>query len=81
MDFSPIAVKVLGKIGEGITHTLTGVMVMVNGVDEEGVQVAEFGSSEGILSKKVKFNRAGTPKIEDIIIQIDFTLKSGNGYL
>ncbi|MBD8045660.1 MAG: proline reductase cluster protein PrdD [Clostridium argentinense] len=79
MDFSPIAVKVLGKIGEGITHTLTGVMVMVNGVDEEGVQVAEFGSSEGILSKKVKFNRAGTPKIEDIIIQIDFTLKSGMG--
>ena len=50
MDFSPIATKVLGKIGDGITHTLTGVYVMLTGIDEMGIQVAEFGSSEGILS-------------------------------
>ncbi|HAG43933.1 MAG TPA: proline reductase cluster protein PrdD [Clostridium sp.] len=79
MDFSPIATKVLGNIGEGTTHVLTGAIVMVNGVDEVGVQVAEFGSSEGILNEQVKFNRAGTPRTEDIIIQMDFTLKSGMG--
>ena len=81
MDFSPIATKVLGIIGEGITHVLTGVNVMITGVDEEGVQVAEFGSSEGILEEQVIFDRAGTPKKEDIIIHLDFLLNKGMGNL
>ena len=75
MDFYPIATKVLGKIGEGITHTLTGTIVMLTGADEKGVQAAEFGSSEGILSEQVVFNRAGTPSDKDIIIHIDVILK------
>lgn len=79
MDFSPIATKVLGKLGEGITHTLTGVCVMLTGVDEKGVQVAEFGSSEGILNEQVVFNRAGTPADSDILIHVDITLKEGLG--
>lgn len=79
MDFSPIAVKVLGKIGEGITHVLTGVNVMLTGVDEEGIQVAEFGSSEGILNEQVVFGRAGTPNKNDILIHINVTLKAGKG--
>lgn len=77
MDFIPISTKVLGNIGEGITHTLTGVSVMVTGVDEDGIQVSEFGSSEGILSDQVVFGRAGTPKDTDIIIHFDLTLVSG----
>ncbi len=77
LDFIPISTKVLGNIGEGITHTLTGVTAMITGVDEDGVQVAEFGSSEGILSEKVKFGKVGTPKKEDIIIHFDITLVSG----
>lgn len=77
MDFSPIATKVLGRIGEGITHVLTGVCVMLTGVDEKGVQVAEFGSSEGILKEQVVFGRAGTPAKDDIIIHVDVTLKDG----
>ena len=36
MDIIPISTKVLGKIGEGITHTLTGVYVLLTGVDVNG---------------------------------------------
>lgn len=79
MDFSPIAAKVLGRLGEGITHALTGVYVMLTGIDESGVQVAEFGSSEGILKEQVCFGRSGTPSEEDIILHVDVTLKEGMG--
>lgn len=79
MDFSPVATKVLGRIGEGITHVLTGMTVMLTGIDEDGVQVAEFGSSEGILNEQVIFDKAGTPSSKDIILHIDITLASGAG--
>ena len=79
MDFSPIATKVLGRIGDGITHTLTGVYIMLTGIDEMGIQVAEFGSSEGILAQQVVFGRAGTPNKSDIIIHVDVILKDGLG--
>ncbi|MBU3192246.1 proline reductase cluster protein PrdD [Clostridium bowmanii] len=79
MDFSPIATKVLGKTGDGITHTLTGVYVMLTGVDEMGIQVAEFGSSEGILAHQVVLGHAGTPDVKDIIIHIDVVLKDAMG--
>lgn len=79
MDFSPIATKVLGRLGEGITHILTGACVMLTGADEDGIQVAEFGSSEGILGEQVFFGRAGTPSKDDVIIHVDTILKSGMG--
>lgn len=79
MDIIPISTKVLGKLGEGITHTLTGVYVMLTGVDEEGVQVAEFGSSEGILKNQIVKGRAGTPCEKDFIISFDITLYQGKG--
>jgi len=79
MDFSPIATKVLGRMGEGITHVLTGATVMLTGIDENGIQVAEFGSSEGILKEQVVFGRAGTPVESDVLIHVDVTLKSGKG--
>lgn len=79
LDFSPIATKVLGRLGEGITHVLTGVMTMLTSVDENGIQVAEFGSSEGILKDQVFFGRAGTPDKTDILVHIDVTLKAGKG--
>ncbi len=49
MDIIPISTKVLGTLGEGLTHTLTGVYVMLTGVDEDGRQMHDFGSSEGRL--------------------------------
>lgn len=77
LDFSPIATKVLGKPGEGITHEITGVKVMLTGVESSGFQAANIGSSEGILREKVKFNRSGTPFEDDIIIHIDVVLAEG----
>ncbi|SCJ27812.1 D-proline reductase proprotein prdA [uncultured Clostridium sp.] len=80
MDIIPISTKVLGRLGEGITHTLTGVYVMLTGVDEDGRQMHEFGSSEGILSKQMIFGRAGTPSVNDYIIHFDVTVKGGLPY-
>lgn len=80
MDIIPISTKVLGKLGEGITHTLTGVYVMLTGVDEDGRQMHEFGSSEGILKDQMIFGRYGTPSINDYIIHIDMTVKGGLPY-
>ncbi|MDR1017436.1 MAG: proline reductase cluster protein PrdD [Lachnospiraceae bacterium] len=79
MDIIPISTKVLGKIGEGITHTITGVYVMMTGVDTNGKQTHEFGSSEGILKDKLYFGRAGTPDVTDYIISFDITFKEGQG--
>ena len=55
MDIIPISTKVLGKLGEGITHTVTGVYVMLTGVDVDGKQCHEFGSSEGNLKDQLVF--------------------------
>ena len=80
MDIVPISTKVLGRLGEGITHTLTGVYVMITGIDEDGRQMHEFGSSEGILSEQMVFGRYGTPSKNDYIIHIDVTVKGGLPY-
>ncbi len=77
LDIFPIATKVEGKIGEGITHILTGVVVMITGVEVGGFQAANIGSSEGILKDQIKFNKNGTPAEDDIIIHVDVTLKNG----
>ena len=79
MDIIPVSAKVLGEIGEGITHTLTGVYVMMTGIDVDGKQTHEFGSSEGNLKDKLFLNRAGTPGDNDYIISFDITFKSKQG--
>ena len=79
MDIIPISTKVLGKIGEGITHTITGVYVILTGVDVNGKQTHEFGSSEGNLKDMLYLNRAGTPGDNDVIISFDVTLAAGMG--
>jgi len=79
MDIIPVSTKVLGKIGEGITHTLTGIYVVLTGVDTNGVQTFEFGSSEGTLKDRLYLNRAGTPGDNDYIISFDVILAAGKG--
>lgn len=79
MDIVPISTKVLGILGEGITHTITGVYFMMTGVDVDGVQTYEFGSSEGNLKEKLFLNKAGTPGSNDVIISFDFLFKSHMG--
>jgi len=79
MDIIPISTKVLGKLGEGITHTVTGVYVMLTGVDVNGKQTHEFGSSEGNLKDMLVLGKAGTPGEDDYIISFDVTFKAGMG--
>ena len=75
MDVIPLSTKVLGKVGEGVTHTLTGVYVLLTGVDESGRQVCNFGASDGILADKIAWGRAGTPLETDLLISFDVVLK------
>ena len=79
MDIIPISTKVLGQCGEGITHTITGVYVMPTGVDVDGEQAHEFGSSEGNLKDMLYLNRAGTPADDDYIISFDITFQKSMG--
>lgn len=76
MDFIPISTKVLGHLGDGITHTLTGVSVMLTGSFEDDKKVALFGAFEGPLYDRVMFGRAGTPSVSDYIINFNVILKS-----
>lgn len=76
MDIIPISTKVLGRLGEGITHTLTGVYAMLTGANIEGKQMHEFGSSEGILKEQLVLNKAGSPSDNDYILHIDVVIKS-----
>ncbi|NLY09018.1 MAG: proline reductase cluster protein PrdD [Tissierellia bacterium] len=80
MDIIPISTKVLGRLGEGVTHTFTGVYVMLTGVDEDGRQMHEFGSSEGNLMEQLVLDRAGTPGSKDYIIHIDVLMKGGQPF-
>lgn len=75
MDFIPISTKVLGRIGEGITHTLTGVYVMLTGVNTKGVQMSGFGSTDGYLKDNLKLGCPGTPEEDDYIIHFNVVLK------
>ena len=80
LDFMPVACKISGKLGEGVTRQLDGVTVMLNGVEDvSGFQPANIGSSEGILSEQVKFDEAGTPASSDIILHMDFLFEEEEG--
>lgn len=77
MDIIPISTKVLGIVGEGITHTLTGVYVMLTGIDTDGRQVCNFGSCDGILADKIVWGKAGTPLESDLLVSFDVVLRAG----
>lgn len=77
MDVFPISVKALGKLGEGITHTITGAYIMLTGVDTAGRQICAFGNSDGWMDEKVTFNQPGTPADDDYIILVDVLIKEG----
>lgn len=76
MDVQPIATKEEGsKLGSGITRVLDGVIMMVTGTDENGVQIGEFGSSEGILEENIMWGRPGAPEKGEIFIKTEVTIK------
>lgn len=80
MDFMPISAKALGKTGQGITHTLTGVYIMLTGIDSEGQKMIRFGITEGNLQELVCFGKAGTPAMNDYIISFDVTLNAESAH-
>ncbi|KKY01352.1 proline reductase [Paraclostridium benzoelyticum] len=77
MDVQPIAAKEEGEIGEGVTRVIDGVIMMVTGTDEKGVQIGEFGSSEGVLETNIMWGRPGAPDKGDIFIKTQVTVKEG----
>ncbi|MEG0249328.1 MAG: glycine/sarcosine/betaine reductase component B subunit [Peptostreptococcus sp.] len=78
LDFMPIACKVRGELGRGVTSVLSGVTLMLTGVEKtSGFQPSNIGSSEGMLDKMVKFDQDGTPKRSDYIIHVDIEFKDG----
>ncbi|WP_239254697.1 D-proline reductase (dithiol) proprotein PrdA [Listeria ilorinensis] len=77
MDVQPIATKEEGEIGHGITRVLDGVVIVLTGTDENGVQIGEFGSSEGELDRNIMWNRPGAPDKGETFIKIQATIKAG----
>lgn len=76
MDVQPIATKEGdSKLGEGVTRVLDGVVVVVTGTDEKGVQIGEFGSSEGVLETNIMWGRPGAPDKGEIFIKTEVVIK------
>lgn len=75
MDVQPIATKEEGELGHGITRVMDGVIIVVTGTDEGGVQIGEFGSSEGILERNMMWGRPGAPDRGEIFIKTEVVIK------
>ena len=76
IDVQPIAVKEQGEIGDGITRVLDGVLMIVTGTDELGVQIGEFGSSEGTMDSNIMWGRPGSPEKGELLIKTNVTIKA-----
>ncbi|MEO1770788.1 D-proline reductase (dithiol) proprotein PrdA [Candidatus Enterococcus ferrettii] len=77
MDVQPIAAKAEGDIGHGVTRVLDGIVLVVTGTDANGVQIGEFGSSEGELDRNIMWGRPGAPEKGEIFIKTQVTIKEG----
>ena len=76
MDVQPIATKEGDDLlGTGTTRVLDGVVMVVSGTDSKGIQIGEFGSSEGYLDENVMWGRPGAPDKGDIFIKTNVTIK------
>ncbi len=79
MDVIPVATKVEGEIGAGVTNCLTDMVFLLTGVDEDGTQVHEFGSSDGFLDEEIIYGRPGCPDAGDIMVRVHAVLQSKVG--
>ena len=78
LDIQPIATKEGDAIlGEGVTRTIDGVVMVLSGTDDNGVQIGEFGSSEGEMSTTMMWGRPGAADKGDIFIKGQVTIKEG----
>ncbi|MFC0904086.1 D-proline reductase (dithiol) proprotein PrdA [Clostridium sp. MT-14] len=77
MDVQPIATKEGdSKLGTGVTRVLDGVVMMLTGTDENGVQIGEFGSSEGYLDENIQWGRPSCPDKGEIFIKTQMTIQA-----
>lgn len=78
MDVQPIATKEENAdLGMGVTRVLDGVVMVLTGTDENGVQIGEFGSSEGPLDENIMWGRAGAVEKGEIMIKVNLTIAAG----
>ena len=77
LDFFPIAVKVEGVVGSGVTRIADGVVMMVTAVDSDGTQAGEFGDSHGILAERIDSSACGVPDDDVWIVRVAVTLREG----
>jgi len=79
LDVIPVATKVAGRLGEGVSHGLAGMVVLLTGAEEGGAQLHEFGASAGCLAETVCFGRPGSPDPGDLILRVDVRIQKGAG--
>lgn len=77
LDIQPIATKEEGELGSGITRVIDGAVMVLTGTDEDGVQIGEFGSSEGELNTTIMWGRPGLADKGEIFIKGQVTIKAG----
>ena len=78
MDIQPIATKEdEWALGEGVTRVLDGAVTVVTGTTDEGIQIGEFGSSEGYLDENMMWNRPGAVDKGEIMIKYFVNIKNG----
>ena len=77
LDVIPVATKVEGQLGNGLTHGLEGLVVLLTGADAAGAQLHEFGSSQGCLAESIRFDRPGCPDAGDLIVRVDVRIQVG----
>ena len=49
---------------------------MVTGTDHDGVQIGEFGSSEGEMDRNIMWGRPGSPDKGEIFIRTNVTIRA-----
>lgn len=76
MDVQEIACKIDSELGEGVTRVVDGAVILLTGTDENGVQIGEFGSSEGILDRNIMWNRPGAADRGEILIKLELKIKA-----
>lgn len=79
LDVIPVVTKVAGRLGDGVSHGLEGLVVVLTGADAEGAQLHEFGSSEGCLAESICFGRPGSPDPGDLMVRVDVRIQVGAG--
>jgi D-proline reductase (dithiol) PrdA len=78
LDVVPLAAKLDGRLGAGVTRLADGVVLVLTGRDEAGAQAGEFGDSSGVLGERLHAGACGTPGPADWIVRVHVVLETGS---